>query len=77
MASNAIESRANGAGTGGTGSANSPIPAGHADEVRGRARRRTSCCLPDFYLDRYPGPGAVHRGLGESTRCLSAQLVPR
>ena len=48
MASNAIESRANGAGTGGTGTANSPNPAGHADEVRGRARRRTSSCLPDF-----------------------------
>ena len=62
MASNAIESRAGGVGTGGRGSANSPYPAGHADEVRGRARRRTSSCLSGF------GPGPLRGAVGRSSR---------
>ncbi len=62
MASNAIESGARGVGTGGRGSANSAYPAGHADEVRERARRHTSSCLPDFWLNHHLALVAVLRG---------------
>ena len=62
MARTPIESRANDVGTGGTGTANSPYPAGHADEVRGRARRHTSSCLPDFWLNHHLALVAVLRG---------------
>jgi len=77
MASNAIDSRANGAGTGGTGSANSPNQAGHADEVRGRARRHTSSCLPTstWTGTRRQGP-FIPASVTAAIDTRTAQFVP-
>jgi len=52
-----IGSRANGAGTGGTGSASSPNPDGHADEVAGVLADAPHPASPTSDLDQYLAPG--------------------